>query len=542
MSLTDQEILELTELCNALVDGRLTDVQRARLAEQLTASEPAREFYVRFLGLSASLHLYASEMQSESPDAVEVVPSRWRRRRWWALGSLAAAVVIGLTLGGVPWRDSDDTAEAEAEESVAQVTGVQDCRPSGGTPAWRPGDQLRHGQRLDLAGGLIEITFDCGAQVTLEGPATLDVNSAWDATLGQGSLKSHVPPEAMGFRIASPGVDVLDLGTEFSLVAAPGGTTDVYVLKGQVEATPRDAGGREQPAILLQEEQAHRFGRGRGTEIPDVKRNLARFSRSARLERFARPVGYVQWSFDEAAGRLLHAVSSRLPSNTYDAHLKSASDEALNGLRVPGRWQGALRLDGRVYAEAPLPELAVNAPRTVALWVRVAPDAAPAQAAAFLAWRLKTTNRREGWPVEIGWNPRSNQGTFGALRLECGRDCLVGTTPLRDGRWHHVAAVLLPRQRARGRPNVKLYVDGRLEHVPVTHAKKHPHETNAAADGNVICLGRRLESMPNRGKRFRGELDELLIADRALAPPEIKRLIRDNQPESPLKEAALPES
>ena len=50
MNLTDQEILELTELCNALVDGRSTDVQQTRLAEQLAASEAARQFYVRMNG------------------------------------------------------------------------------------------------------------------------------------------------------------------------------------------------------------------------------------------------------------------------------------------------------------------------------------------------------------------------------------------------------------------------------------------------------------------------------------------------------------
>ena len=39
------------------------------------------------------------------------------------------------------------------------------------------GSRLHPGQRLELAAGLVEITFDDGAAVVLEGPATFDVRS-----------------------------------------------------------------------------------------------------------------------------------------------------------------------------------------------------------------------------------------------------------------------------------------------------------------------------------------------------------------------------
>ncbi|MCY2995992.1 MAG: FecR domain-containing protein [Planctomycetota bacterium] len=550
MNLTDQEILELTELCNSLVDGRSTDVQQTRLAEQLAASEAARQFYVRFLGLSASLHQYAAEMQTDAVDVAVSVPRPWWRRKFaWAFGSLAlaAALLIALTLGTVGRSRSDALADVEAEESVAQVTGVKDCRPTGALPAWRPGEQIRCGQRLDLASGLLEITFDCGAQVTLEGPATFDANSAWEAALTQGTLHASVPPEAIGFRIASPAVEVLDLGTEFTVVAAAGGNTEVFVVQGQVEATPRDSAGHTQPVVMLHAEQAHRFGPTGNAEIAGAKAKVTRFAKRAKLERFAQPVGYVQWSFDEPEGRLLRAVSARLSSASYDAHLESVSTEALSEVRVPGRWQGALRLDGTVYAEAPAPESAASTAWTVACWVRIAPDAAPAEASAMVAWRMKAARKADGWPVEIGWNPRPAHGTFGALRTQCGRDCLVGTTPLRDGRWHHVAAVLVPHARGSSRLHVKLYVDGQLERVTVTrtaaHARKHHRETIAASSRDRIFLGRRLDTPPAKGFGFRGELDELLIADRALTPQEIKRLIHENRPESPsIVAAAAPDA
>ena len=97
MNLTDNEILELNELCNAVVDGTLTDAQRARLTDWLAASEPAREYYVRAMDLSASLCSYASEMQVEALDAVS--PSKIVRLgvgSW--LGFLAAAACVVLAL------------------------------------------------------------------------------------------------------------------------------------------------------------------------------------------------------------------------------------------------------------------------------------------------------------------------------------------------------------------------------------------------------------------------------------------------------------
>ena len=46
MNLSDKEILELSALCNALVDGTLTETQKVRLSDWLVASEAARRYYI----------------------------------------------------------------------------------------------------------------------------------------------------------------------------------------------------------------------------------------------------------------------------------------------------------------------------------------------------------------------------------------------------------------------------------------------------------------------------------------------------------------
>src|SRR5436853_1359970 len=123
MNLSDQEILELHELCNAVVDGTIREAQHMRLSRWLAESEAARELYVRALGLSASLHSYASEMLVEAPDGAapeHKIASPWFRR---GLGLLAIAAAIVFLLWVVGRPDSRRGTHVKVEESIAQLTG-----------------------------------------------------------------------------------------------------------------------------------------------------------------------------------------------------------------------------------------------------------------------------------------------------------------------------------------------------------------------------------------------------------------------------------
>jgi hypothetical protein len=116
------------------------------------------------------------------------------------------------------------------------------------------------------------VTFDSGARVVLEGAAALEVNSAWEVTLRRGTLKANVPPEAVGFSVANRAVRVVDLGTEFTMVADANGA-EVFVLKGEVEAAPRAT--RELETILLREKEPRRFA-ATGVSVATGPLNLAR--------------------------------------------------------------------------------------------------------------------------------------------------------------------------------------------------------------------------------------------------------------------------
>ncbi len=540
MKLSDNEILELNELCHALVEETLTATQKSRLAHWLGQSEDARRFYIRAMALSASLFDYAGEMQLDEPARI-VRPAIWS---WRVLVPLAAAAVFALASLIIFQKHDAATGEQVAGELVARLTGSKDCQWTG--PA--PGDSLQKGQRVELASGSAEITFDSGAQIALTGPASLEVNSAWDAVLRRGTLHATVPPQAIGFRISNSDVEVIDLGTEFSMVAEEKGATEVFVLKGSVETVSTDAASHE--PIVLREKESRRFKRGVTSAVSDSEKKFARLSKPHAFERSATPTNFVHWSFDEAEGNTARADVFGL-AGSFDAQLgtgtETVSASSLADAHVDGRWSRALHFDGKIFAHAPMPDLASDSARTVAFWVKV-PEDAPLASSSILAWGSREKGKRKTTVpfAQIGWNRHPTQGTPGALRTDFGHGLAIGATPLRDGRWHHIAVVFVPAKRHDQIIQAKQYVDGRLEEATARPDKKQKHrpatiaeESDDAASKEWLWMGRRPGTNAKKANdRFRGELDELFIADRALAPREIVHLMTTNSLRQPKTLAA----
>ena len=519
--LSDAEILELHELCGALSDDHLTSAQEARLSHFLKTSEDARTLYFRQIALSASLADYAGEMQLEAPARV---PSRGRSLAHpWILGVLAAAACVALTL--VLWKPrqersttvavTEDWAEAELQsgEYVARVTGVKDCVWEDG--ALQPGEALAGGRKLHLQKGLAEITFDSGAQLRLEGPTSLDIVSAWEATLEKGGLKATVPAQAVGFRLHHNSVEVVDLGTEFSMIADSSGDAEVRVLKGAVEVSPLVD---EDPApVVLHESETRRFGKHRHNHTQSFEARHRALAQKTALERWKQPANFAHWSFDE------------IKEGAFPAQTEGLTGAFNTGTSAPpltdGRWGQALRLDGHQHLSLTIPGISRAESRAVAFWVRVPQDAELSQGQAMLAWPVRS--KKFGYrALEISWNRNPNQGPLGALRTELGKVYAIGVTPLRDGVWHHIAVIFMPVGSG-GSLQVTQYVDGHLEGTTLRAIKVMPSSADDT-DADVTWLGRSFAKRAKGRKPFRGDIDELFITDRALSPAEIVQIMTQN--------------
>jgi ferric-dicitrate binding protein FerR (iron transport regulator) len=522
MTLGDKETLELNALCGAMVDGSLTDAQRERLAAILRESEAARRFYVRALGQSASLHDYAAEMHADAPEVPRQSRKVIRFSLWWgALLPAAAALAVGWFYMFRPNSASEDVASVGLpSEFVARLTAAKDLQWVGN--GLNPGAHLRKGQKLELAKGYAEVTFDSGARLVLEGGASLAINSAWDATLLRGTVKASVPPQAIGFRVSNPSVEVVDLGTEFTMIADAHGA-EVLVLKGEVEAAPRAA---EQDTILLRERESRRFAASGVSDVSDRDSKFARYTQPLELDRLMPSTRYVHWSFDEKSGETLAADAPGADAAEFSARLIDANATA----HSEGAHGGALRFDGNLHVEAALPGISSNTPHTVGFWVRVPKDALLSDAYSMVTWATRNKKLRNRW-VGINWNRSPSEGVIGVLRTDFAGGQALGTTSLLDGKWHYITVCFTPGDEDPNVPvQVKQYVDGRLESSTIIPGRtRGPAVTENESVADTVYVGCRLGVSGVMPQRFRGEIDELFIADRGLEPNEIVALMKNNR-------------
>jgi len=525
MNLTDREILELNDLCGALIDGTISEGQRTQLARWLRDSEAARRHYVRALGQSASLHAYAAEVHADAPDRRPTVRPR-AVLAWWIGGALAAAAAVSVMVWqGAGWRMPGAAGSSAATApSVARLSAAKDARWATNAGALQPGALLRKGQRLELETGFVEVTFDSGARVVLTGAAALDLNSAWDATLRRGTLTASVPREAVGFRITNSAVEVVDLGTEFTLVANANGSAEVFVLKGEVEAAPR---GSDDDTIVLRANQARHFAAAGVSDVMDSGKRFAQFAQPFALERFNPRTSYVHWSFDEEAGGVLRVDPDGTGIAAGEVRLSATEPAALAASHRAGQRGTALHFDGQLFGRANFPGISGGAPRMVAFWVKV-PEGATTDAW-MVSWATNV-KKLSSRPVQISWNRRPGEGPFGALRTDFGGGYAIGALDLRDGRWHHIAVCFAAGDEAFAPVQVKQYIDGRLESSTTTLTPGRSSSTPLTGEAallDVVWLGCRLTG--KQPERFRGALDELFIADRSLEPQEIVSLMHDNR-------------
>jgi Concanavalin A-like lectin/glucanases superfamily len=252
------------------------------------------------------------------------------------------------------------------------------------------------------------------------------------------------------------------------------------------------------------------------------------------LDRKGKPFNYVTWSFDKAQGRTLPAeeVGHDFADGEGNFELKAASPRVRDRALIEGFRGRALQFDGdsgELLAKAKFPTLSGSKPRTIAFWVKVPANAQLSNAYSMVAWRADSgqLGRR---PVHIGWNRNPAEGPLGAIRTDFSGGHAMGMTPLRDGRWHHVSVIFLPDADADAPVQVKQYVDGRLESNTVTPGERRSIGANAKVDADPesadwLWLGCRLGANGPKRERFRGEIDELVIADRSLEPSEVVQLM-----------------
>jgi hypothetical protein len=252
-------------------------------------------------GPPRGLFTRGDSVAAESPRdllPIEELPA-WRRRPFLAYAT-AAAIIVAAGLGAWALRSQRQSAlepdsgpgdialstlNPKGDAIIATLTRLADVAWAQGAAELHTGDQLSVGSRVALASGMAKVTFECGAEVVLEGPCDFEIQSQMLGYLNSGRITADVPRRAFGFAILSPGVDFVDLGTSFGVNVGGDGRTQLHVFEGEVLCSPSkpDADNRNE-AIHVRANGAMEFGAAGGA-ASNIAMDAARFSELIALRR-----------------------------------------------------------------------------------------------------------------------------------------------------------------------------------------------------------------------------------------------------------------
>ncbi len=266
-SLSPERRAELIELVQALYDERISPEESARLEEWVCRDEEARWVYVQYMNLYANLHwdkTQEPELEQTAPKSVtEAFPSpilgflgdvfRAGTDFLSRPPVLTLLLTIGLPgillvlllvhIGSQPAPELPVAVEplqrAAVPLAAAEVTRMHGCVWEETEAAVSAGTSLAGGDQLKLRAGLVELRFDDGAKLVLQGPTTFRIRDASGGFLSGGSLAAAVPAPVHGFTIQTPLATVVDLGTEFGVCVAVDGTAEAHVFAGRIRVGTR---------------------------------------------------------------------------------------------------------------------------------------------------------------------------------------------------------------------------------------------------------------------------------------------------------------
>ena len=219
---------ELRVLADAVCDGALTEHDAVRLEQMLHGNAEAQRFYLACVRLDGYLLWEFGQQTQEATPPRPSFPIFLGNTihgtvgyfsSGWPVAYLVATVIfgIGLWIGSlVPVSQPAQVAKQSSlpSQSVARAEDRacrQDHRhgrlPVGPDPGFRvqgpaldsrPSTLVSLGDKFALASGLMEITYDTGAKVILQGPVTYEVESSDGGFLSVGKLTAELETRGRG--------------------------------------------------------------------------------------------------------------------------------------------------------------------------------------------------------------------------------------------------------------------------------------------------------------------------------------------------------
>ncbi|MEM6258294.1 MAG: LamG-like jellyroll fold domain-containing protein [Planctomycetota bacterium] len=475
-------------------------------------------------------------------------------KRLAVLGA-AAAVLLGVVLA-ISFIASEDGLPERAElpgltpaprthdlhRVVATVTGQVNAQwvSANGQGALPDRMLLGVNQRLTLTEGFAEITTTRGAKVLIQAPATIETTDSDNAVrLHRGKLVGICEtPSSKGFVVHAPGMDVIDLGTEFGVAADETNGSTVLVLSGSVRAKPAQTSPLAFEPVVLQQGDARRVEPETGGLETITAQEAMLFHRGSnhpyvRAVLEAGPIAY--WRFEDAYreqdGQPFFAIRNERNHEKYSlSSVGSAALDAEGLLGSCGRLSNNQPPRGYFELAGLMAGLDGMGSLTVQLWFK----ADDHQLGTLIDYYDRSEDRKDPKHIAVmelqsgagltnadqleNWKPDSVRAfynnppqRYGLTRFSHN---LFSEQAYRAEQWHQLVLVKKP-------DSIQLYIDGRQSSAHDTALARSP------VGQLMIGVSSKVLVRPLDGdediRSFTGLIDEVAVYDRALSKTEIAR-------------------
>lgn len=494
---------QLEQLFQNLEDCQITGAEHTQLMTLLRTRADVRSAYIDHMEFAGLLHSSAeahAELEGVEGLVQEVPTSRQLLR-----SLMAAAAVLLLAALALSFLRGPSIPRA----GIVTGPNASWSFRSGGLD---PMEGFIPGSIIALDYGTLDIQLGSGNQVVLEGPAELRVVSPDLVDLPAGRLWARA--ESGQLTVRTDRLKVIDLGTEFGVLASEVLGEEVHVKRGSVRVEPKHRS--LDPITLASGEAVRANAIGKLRRVP--------FSSVGFLTDLPSVVPYQHWTFDDVPDDEFPSSGVGVESASMGVYSLDKASE-ISATRVQGRFGGALDLSVPAsYAKSGFAGIEGDVARTVALWIKAGPDAMEYEEnPTLVAWGLPTEFGTK-WRLTVSKDGKSMGTVWGGAWA--GGKAQKGVSIL-DGEWHHLVYVFTGRHAPDGTPEVFHYLDGRSLEVRFTEVRGPVNTECTAKHSRPLTLGSQIISKPSRDT-FRGKMDELYVFRGVLGVEQILSLYETN--------------
>lgn len=423
--------------------------------------------------------------------------------------SAAAVLVLASYIYFVPVKHS--VPVASITEMINAVWA--DTEKVSGTRLWD--DETEH----SLLHGVAEITFDSGAKVLIEAPASLKILSD-SGMFFQGKLTAEVPSSAIGFTVHTPSSKVVDLGTRFGVIASVKAGTEVHVDQGKIEHIPTSESLKSLSRHIIEAGQAGRISEEDGLSTIVCRRERFLWDKPTAYETAVfstNPVSH--YRFDDGVDKIaFDAIDRTVTQSESFGDVKLAQGKTVDTEHESKALHLAGNMESKFFIRDKTIEVTKGDALTISLWIRPEQMIDGGQNVLVYTDHLRQTDRYYSNQIfltgdnHVGFYFYQHQ-TVDESALDISMESNISISL---NQWCHVAV-------SYGKGAVNLYVNGKL-HASQTY--QLPPQFFNGGYWAVGCKTGHETGHPNNWENlpFRGSVDEMLFFDRSLSDQEIKML------------------